>query len=269
VRGARGWLADDRRGRERSGVKSGQRHYSYSVYADRQVAQTFEERRFGGPIGDLIARTQAQVLTNMIGRIRHRRILDVGTGAGRAALFLARGGARVTGVDASDEMLAVARGKAADEGLAVEFARGDAHALQFGDRSFDVVVCLRVLMHTPDWQGSLAELCRVADQLVVFDYPSAASVAAVQSAARRAMHAAGVHTEAYRVFTAGSIARALDRSGFRVRSVHRQFVLPIQLHKAIGSRRFTERLEGLLDRAGLLRLFGSPVTVCAERCARS
>jgi len=269
VRRAGGRQADQGRDRERSRVKSEPRHYSYSVYADPQMAQTFEDRRFGGPIGELVARTQAQVLSNMIGRIRHRRILDVGTGAGRAALFLARGGARVTGVDASDEMLAVARAKAADEGLAVEFAPGDAHALQFTDRSFDVVVCLRVLMHTPDWQRSLAELCRVADQLVVFDYPSATSVAALQSATRRMMHTFGANTEAYRVFSAGSIARALDASGFRVRSVHRQFVLPIQLHKAIGSRRFTERIEGVLDRAGLLKAFGSPVTVCAERCALS
>jgi hypothetical protein len=48
--------------------------------------------------------------------------------------------------------------------------------------------------------------------------------------------------------------------------VHRQFVLPIALHKAIGSRGFTDTVEGLLRRSGLLRLFGSPVTVVAERC---
>jgi hypothetical protein len=43
--------------------------------------------------------------------------------------------------------------------------------------------------------------------------------------------------------------------------------LPIALHKAIGSRRFTISTERLLDRAGLLKLFGSPVTLVAERCA--
>jgi 2-polyprenyl-3-methyl-5-hydroxy-6-metoxy-1,4-benzoquinol methylase len=41
------------------------------------------------------------VLANMIGRIKDRSVLDVGTGTGRAALILARGGARVTAVDAS------------------------------------------------------------------------------------------------------------------------------------------------------------------------
>jgi len=50
-----------------------------------------------------------------------------------------------------------------------------------------------------------------------------------------------------------------------VTNVHRQFVMPIALHKAIGSRRFTEQSEQWLARLGLLRLFGSPVTVYAQR----
>jgi hypothetical protein len=45
--------------------------------------------------------------------------------------------------------------------------------------------------------------------------------------------------------------------------------MPIQLHKMIGSRRFTTRSEHALDRLGLLRLLGSPITVCAERIRSS
>jgi hypothetical protein len=37
-------------------------HYSYAVYADPATAQTFDDRRFGGPIGELVAGTQARVL---------------------------------------------------------------------------------------------------------------------------------------------------------------------------------------------------------------
>jgi 2-polyprenyl-3-methyl-5-hydroxy-6-metoxy-1,4-benzoquinol methylase len=244
-------------------------HYSYSVYRDPDTARTFDDKRFGGPIGELIAATQARVLTNFIGRVQRRRILDVGTGTGRAALLLARGAAEVVGVDASEQMLAVARQRAAEERLDVHFELGDAHALRFGDRAFDVVVSLRVLMHTPDWRTCLQELCRVADQLVIFDYPSRRSLATLQAGARRLAHAAGARTEPYRVFGDAEIARALDACGFRVRSVHRQFVLPIAFHKAIGSRRFTLVLEHALDRAGLLRVFGSPVSLVAERCERS
>lgn len=244
-------------------------HYSYTVYADPDTARSFDDRRFGGPIGDLVATTQARVLADFVGPINGRPVLDVGTGTGRAALLLAHEGARVTAVDPSEQMLAIARQRAAAEGAHIAFDVGDAHALAFPDRAFDVVVSLRVLMHAARWRASVAELCRVADRLVVVDYPSAYSVALFQAIARRALHGAGMRTEPYRVFTPREIADAFAGCGFRVRSVHRQFVLPVALHKAIGSRRFTMVCEALLRRSGLLKIFGSPVTVVAERCAIS
>ncbi len=242
-------------------------HYSYTMYADEGMARSFDDLRFGGPIGELVAATQARVLADFIGRVQERSILDVGTGTGRAARLFARGGALVTGVDASEQMLDVARQRAAAEGLDIDFRAGDAHALAFPDRSFDVAVSLRVLMHTPEWRTCIGELCRVADRLIVFDYPSARSLAALESVARRVAHAAGSRTEAYRVLGHATIVRELKRHGFQVRSVHRQFVLPIALYKAIGSVRFTRFVERWFYRAGLLRGFGSPVTVVAERCA--
>jgi len=89
-------------------------HYSYSAYADPVMARDFDQKRFSGPIGELIAKSQARVLANMVGRIKDREMLDVGTGTGRAALILALGGAKVTAVDASEEMLAIARQRAAE-----------------------------------------------------------------------------------------------------------------------------------------------------------
>lgn len=244
-------------------------HYSYTVYADPATARSFDDRRFGGPIGNYIATSQAMTLADFIGRIQHRRILDVGTGTGRAALLFARGGAEVTGVDASGEMLKVAKARAEREGVAVRFQTGDAQKLVFPDRSFEVAVSLRVLMHTPEWRRVIAELCRVSDQLVVVDYPSARSMALVESIARRIVHATGLSKEPYRTFRDSAIDEAFERCGFRIRARHRQFVLPIAFHKLIGSRRFTMWCESVFDRMGLLARFGSPVTIVAERCASS
>src|SRR5438093_11322139 len=120
-------------------------HYSYAHYADPATARTFDDKRFGGPIGSLLAGAQAKTLADFVGRIQHRRILDVGTGTGRAALLFAHGGAEVTGVDTSAEMLKVARARAEREGVAVRFQTGNAHKLEFTDRSFEVVGSLRVL----------------------------------------------------------------------------------------------------------------------------
>jgi 2-polyprenyl-3-methyl-5-hydroxy-6-metoxy-1,4-benzoquinol methylase len=245
----------------------GSDHYSYSAYADPVMASSFDAKRFGGPIGTILLQDQERVLAEFLGDVSGRRILDLATGTGRAALALAKRGAIVTGVDASREMLSVARSRASDAGLSIDFAEGDAHALAFADRAFDAVVCLRMLMHVPDWRTALSELCRVTTHRLVFDYPAIASAAALQATWRRAARTLGRNVEAYRVFRDDEIARELAGHGFRVGAMHKQFVLPIALHKAVGSARFTRRLEGALAGAGLLRLAGSPVTIAAERCA--
>jgi ubiquinone/menaquinone biosynthesis C-methylase UbiE len=250
-------------------------HYSYAVYADPAMAERFDALRFSGPIGRLIADTQERQIAAFLDPIAGLSVLDVGTGTGRAAIALAKRGAIVTGVDASAEMLAVAERRAREalvhrglgEGGAVTFMRGDAHALAFPDRSFDAVVCLRVLMHTPDWRASLRELCRVSRGRVVFDYPSLRSAAALQALTRRLAHIVNPSVEAYRVFSPGAVARALRAEGFEVRDEHRQFVLPIALHKRVNSETWTRRVEETMERTGMMRLFGSPVTVVAERCA--
>ncbi len=191
------------------------------------------------------------------------------TGTGRAALALAKRGAIVTGIDASREMLSVARTRAADAGLSIEFAEGDAHALAFADRAFDATVCLRMLMHVPDWRKALSELCRVTKHRLVFDYPAIGErgrAAGDVRAGRRCTM--GRSVEAYRVFRAGEVASELEGLGFRIAATHKQFVLPIALHKA-------DRIAGIHSaprgspgrRRPAPRLAGSPVTLAAERCA--
>jgi hypothetical protein len=59
----------------------------------------------------------------------------------------------------------------------------------------------------------------------------------------------------------------LHDRGFRIVRVHRQFVLPIAFHKGVGSVGATRAIERPLEAVGLLRLFGSPVTMVAERVA--
>jgi SAM-dependent methyltransferase len=242
-------------------------HYSYTAYADPEMAASFDAKRFGGPIGELLVEDQERVLARFLGNVSGCRVLDLGTGTGRAAMALAKRGARVTGVDASSEMLAVARKRAAGLSLTVDLIKGDAHRLDFPDRAFDSSVCLRLLMHAPDWPQCVAELCRVSDRRIVLDYPSMVSAAAVEAIWRRMALVLGQNVEAYRVFSPSAIARELARHGFQIVDTHKQFVIPIAFHKLIGSRGFTEATERALANIGLLRLGGSPVTIAAERCA--
>jgi ubiquinone/menaquinone biosynthesis C-methylase UbiE len=240
-------------------------HYSYTHYASQDVAQRFDALRFSGPIGTYLLETQERLLLEALQPAPGRRLLDVGTGTGRAAIALARAGAEVVGVDASAQMLDVARERAAAAGATVTFETADAHALPFPDRSFDAAVSLRVIMHTPDWDRCVAELCRVSRSRVVVDFPAAGSVAAIESGWRNLAHRFGARTEPYRVIGERAVRAALQRHGFSLIATHRQFVLPIAFHKALGSRGFTRSVEGVLAAVGLLRAFGSPVTMVAQR----
>ena len=98
--------------------------------------------------------------------------LDVGCGAGLLAEPLARLGANVTGIDASPEVIAVAREHAGKSGLAIEYRVGDVQQL---DGQFDLVTCMEVIEHVADPAAFLAALARrlAPDGLLVLSTPNA------------------------------------------------------------------------------------------------
>ena len=93
------------------------------------------------------------------------RVLDVCTGTGDVAFFLARRlpAARVTGIDFSERMLELGRRKARRRRLEgrVELVLGDALRLPFADRSFDAVTVAFGLRNLTDRRLGLREMARV------------------------------------------------------------------------------------------------------------
>ena len=77
-----------------------------------------------------------------------KRALDVGCGAGLLCEPLARLGAKVTGVDAAAENIAVAQAHAAGSGLEIDYHHGEIGAL--GLAGFDLVTSMEVLEHVAD-----------------------------------------------------------------------------------------------------------------------
>ncbi|HWI88384.1 MAG TPA: bifunctional 2-polyprenyl-6-hydroxyphenol methylase/3-demethylubiquinol 3-O-methyltransferase UbiG, partial [Sphingomicrobium sp.] len=73
--------------------------------------------------------------------------LDVGCGAGLLTEPLARLGAKVTGIDASPEVISVAREHASAMGLEIDYRIGDVQDLQ---GAFDLITCMEVIEHVAD-----------------------------------------------------------------------------------------------------------------------
>lgn len=93
-------------------------------------------------------------------------VLDVGCGPGELTLRAARKAGReahVAGIDASPQMIAVARRNAARKGRDVDFRLAPIEDLPFADGEFDVVLSGFMLHHLPDdlKPRGLAEVRRV------------------------------------------------------------------------------------------------------------
>ena len=99
-------------------------------------------------------------------------VLDAGCGTGENALLLASLGLPVLGVDVAETALAIAREKADDRGIEVEFATADALQLERLGRRFETVLDCG-LFHTfdsderPGYVASLASVTEHAGTLYV------------------------------------------------------------------------------------------------------
>jgi ubiquinone/menaquinone biosynthesis C-methylase UbiE len=82
-------------------------------------------------------------------------VLDVGCGTGFLAMRMAELGHTAVGIDLAEEMLATARRKAADSGLAVTFRRGDAEFPPRDGAPFDVILERHVIWTLPQPQEAL------------------------------------------------------------------------------------------------------------------
>jgi len=95
-----------------------------------------------------------------------RPVLEVGTGTGRIAISLALTGHRVTGLDPSEAMLALARQKAEELGVEVEFIAGNVTdlALEPGHYGF-VIVPADVFLYCDGGEEQVATLHLLGESL--------------------------------------------------------------------------------------------------------
>lgn len=99
-----------------------------------------------------------------------KKVLDLGCGGGILAESLAGKGASVTGLDPSNELIAIAREHGLRTGVRVEYVIGTAaeHA-RTNPAAYDVIACMELLEHVPDVSALLAacaELLRPGGHLV-------------------------------------------------------------------------------------------------------
>jgi SAM-dependent methyltransferase len=76
---------------------------------------------------------------NLIGEKRDKRIIDIGAGACQKAIYLAKGGSKVTAFDISKKQLEIGKRLANEQGVDLEFVHGDFQEIEryFNSETFD------------------------------------------------------------------------------------------------------------------------------------
>ncbi len=90
------------------------------------------------------------------------RLLDVGCGGGLISEPLARMGADVTGIDASERNVGTARAHAERTGVPVRYLATTAEDLRASGEAFDIVLSLEVVEHVADVELFLSSCCGMA-----------------------------------------------------------------------------------------------------------
>lgn len=113
---------------------------------------------YRSPRGEWIGETEYQLLTKLLRPMPGESLLDVGCGPSYFTRRFAESGHAVTGLDPSPTMLDFAR-KHATAGE--RFVFGDARALPFPDRAFDLCISVTALCFIPEQVQALSEMLRV------------------------------------------------------------------------------------------------------------
>ena len=100
------------------------------------------------------------------------RVLDVGFGLGYGLQIMAPKAVRLVGVEVDQRAVDHARELVQAVDQIAEVRRYDGNKLPYATHSFDVVTCIDVIEHVPDYIGLLGEMLRVAGRLVIVSTPN-------------------------------------------------------------------------------------------------
>lgn len=127
---------------------------------DQQAACWWDKK---GPLQSLhdINPIRLRFIRENLTNIENLSILDVGCGGGILSEALANLNATVTGIDANDSLIQVAKLHAAESKLSIDYMTTTAEDYAQQPQTFDVITCMELLEHVPDPAGLIQILSRL------------------------------------------------------------------------------------------------------------
>jgi len=231
--------------------------------ADVETSSAAYARRFEGAVGRWFLDVQARVTLELLRPRAGTSVLDVGGGHAQLTGPLLAAGCQVTVYGSAEacrdrvhEWVRAGR---------VAFRSGPLQQAPWPPASFDAVLAFRLLPHVDRWRDLVAELCRLAREAVIVDYPTFRSANALSGALFRLKKELERDTRPFRVFRDAEVAQAFGAAGFTATARRPEFLLPMAVHRGLRLAPLSRMLEAAARATGLTRALGSPVILRAER----
>ena len=235
----------------------------YPETADIETSNDDYATRFKGKTGAWMLDVQTKLTVKHLAKLPKGTLLDVGGGHGQLAHPLAEQGWNITVLGSSKSC--EHRIKDLTEANKAKFVVGNVIELPFPDKSFDVVICFRLLTHCDHWEQLVKELCRVSRGPVIVDYPTSQSINAIAPMFFAAKKKFEKNTRTWKLFRHKEVTDAFESAGAKIVSRRKQFAMPMVVHRALKCAALSSFLEGCCRAIGLTMLCGSPVILKAVR----
>lgn len=203
--------------------------------------------------GNPVIVAEEPVVRDLIARVPVGDSLDAACGTGRHAAYMASLGHRVTGVDATPEMLAVAKSKIPSG----QFELGELEAIPLPNGSIDLVVCSLALTHCANLGAAVSELGRVlrtGGRAIVADVHPFAVLLGNHAQYRKSGTEIGFVTNHVHLYS--DYLDAFGEAGLRIVNC----LEPLYEDKEISAITFSEEIPELMEAA----VRGVPVIVVWE-----
>ena len=127
-----------------------------NIFKDQAIAKQYDDY-YTTELGLEVDNIEKGIIKDLLSEIPRGKMLELGCGTGHWTDFLVENGFNVDALDASDEMLAVARSK----NINAKFSLGISEKLPYHDNSFSLASSFTMLEFVDDPQKVISEIYRV------------------------------------------------------------------------------------------------------------
>jgi glycosyltransferase involved in cell wall biosynthesis len=234
---------------------------------DVETSSAAYARRFAGPVGTYLLDVQAETAHRLLSGIafQGRRALDVGGGHGQLTRLLLAQGFDVW-VQGSAASCAARLVPLIDEaGGRLHFVTSSLWSLPFADRTFDLVVGIRLLAHVQRWQALVAEMARVCRQCLLLEYAPTISANALEPLLFSLKRRLEGDTRPFFCYSQRQLAPVLCDLGFIDVNQRKQLLVPMVIHRTLKRPSLSREVEAWCGGLRLTDLLGNPALLLAKR----